>query len=170
MKKMDKDGLLLCDLQGKTFELSIDSLDTSSEIFVRRFVNSQISKLIDSTSILETNIQPKDIIESIEEEFGYSNYGSVKYSKNEMYWIGYLYRYFSFTYELSSLQVYKIIKPKELRALYLPYHSLSPSQAIERILESKGMIYNETVETKRQLEILKKIRVNHELTKRPSKR
>lgn len=87
-----------------------------------------------------------------------------------MYWIGYLYRYFSFTYELSSLQVYKIIKPKELRALYLPYHSLSPSQAIERILESKGMMYNETVETKRQLEILKKIRVNHELTKRPSKR
>lgn len=170
MKKMDKDGLLLCDLQGKTFELSIDSLDTSSEIFVRRFVNSQISKLIDSTSILETKIQPKDIIESIEEEFGYSNYGSVKYSKNEMYWIGYLYRYFSFTYELSSLQVYKIIKPKELRTLYLPYHSLSPAQAIERILEAKGMLYNEAVETKRQLEILKKIRLNHELTKRPSNR
>lgn len=56
MKKTDKDGLLLCDLQGKTFELSIDGSDTSSEIFVRRFVNSQISKLIDSTSILETNI------------------------------------------------------------------------------------------------------------------
>lgn len=36
---MDKDGLLLCELQGKTFELSIDSLDISSEIFVRRFVN-----------------------------------------------------------------------------------------------------------------------------------
>lgn len=38
MRKMDKDGLLLCELQGKIFELSIDSLDISSEIFVRRFV------------------------------------------------------------------------------------------------------------------------------------
>lgn len=114
---------------------------------------SQTSKLIDSTSILETNIQPKDIIELIEEEYGYS--------KNEMYWIGYLYRYFAFTYELSSLQVYKIVKPKELRSLFLAYHSLSPSQAIERILESKGMMYDDTVETKRQLEILKKIRDNH---------
>lgn len=161
MRKMDKDGLLLCELQGKTFELSIDSLDISSEIFVRRFVNSQTSKLIDSTSILETNIQPKDIIELIEEEYGYSNYGSIKYSRNEMYWIGYLYRYFAFTYELSSLQVYKIVKPKELRSLFLVYHSLSPSQAIERILESKGMMYDDTVETKRQLEILKKIRDNH---------
>lgn len=161
MRKMDKDGLLLCELQGKTFELSIDSLDISSEIFVRRFVNSQTSKLIDSTSILETNIQPKDIIELIEEEYGYSNYGSIKYSKNEMYWIGYLYRYFAFTYELSSLQVYKIVKPKELRSLFLAYHSLSPSQAIERILESKGMMYDDTVETMRQLEILKKIRDKH---------
>lgn len=160
MKNMNKDGLLLCELQGKTFALSIESLDMSSEIFIRRFVNSQISKSIDNTSILETNIQPKDIIELIEEEFGYSNYGSVKYSNNEMYWIGYLYRYFAFTYELSSLQVYKIIKPKELRGLYFAYHSLSPSQAIERILESKGMMYNETIETKRQLEILKKIREN----------
>lgn len=161
MKKMSKDGLLLCELQGKTFELSIDSLDISTEIFVRRFVNSQISKLIDSTGILETNMQPKDIIESIEEEFGYSNYGSVKYSRNKLYWMGYLYRYFAFTYELSSLQVYKIIKPKELRELFFAYHSLSPSQAIERILESKGMMYNETYETKRQFEIFKKIRENH---------
>lgn len=161
MRKMNKDGLLLCELQGKIFELSIDSLDISSEIFVRRFVNSQTCKLIDSTSILETNIQPKDIIELIEEEYGYSNYGSIKYSKNEMYWIGYLYRYFAFTYELSSLQVYKIVKPKELRSLFFAYHSLSPSQAIERILESKGMMYDDTVETKRQLEILKKIRDNH---------
>lgn len=47
---------------------------------MRRFVNSQTSKLIDSTSILETNLQPKDIIELIEEEYGYSNYGSLTLS------------------------------------------------------------------------------------------
>ena len=40
---------------------------------------------------------------------------------HEIYWIGYLYRYFAFIYEISSVQVYKIVKPKELRGLFLPY-------------------------------------------------
>lgn len=36
MKKMDKDGLLLCDLQGNTFELSLELTATSSEIFMQK--------------------------------------------------------------------------------------------------------------------------------------
>ena len=30
------------------------------------------------------------------------------------------------------------MKPKDLRKLYYPYHSLDPAQAIERILEDSG--------------------------------
>ena len=30
------------------------------------------------------------------------------------------------------------MKPKNLRKLYYPYHSLDPAQAIERILEGSG--------------------------------
>ena len=161
MRKMDQDGLLLCDLQGNAFELSIQLTSTSSEIFMRRFMNSKVVKMIDNGSILQMNIQPKEIIELVEEEYKKSNYGSVKYTKNEMYWIGYLYRYFSYTYELPSTRVYKIVKPKELRGLFLPYHTLSPEQAIERILEAKGMIFNSEDEIDRQFEIYKRIRDNH---------
>lgn len=161
MKKMDKDGLLLCDLQGSAFELSIEIISTSSEIFMRRFMNSKVVKTIDNESILQMNFQPKDIIKQVEEEYKESNYGSVKYTKNEMYWIGYLYRYFSYTYELSSVRVYKIVKPKELRELFLPYHTLSLEQAIERILEAKGMMVNLEDEINRQFEIYKRIRNNH---------
>lgn len=77
-----------------------------------------------------------------------------------MYWIGYLYRYFSYTYELSSIRVYKIVKPKEFRGLFLPYHILSPEQAIGRILEAKGMMLNLEDEINRQFEIYKRIRDN----------
>ncbi len=94
----------------------------------------------------------------VEEEYGASQYGSVKFSYNEMYWIGYLYRYFAYSYMLSSLQVYKIVKPKELKGLFLPYHSLDPAQAIERILEAKNISFNEDAELQRQYEIYKKIR------------
>ena len=30
------------------------------------------------------------------------------------------------------------MKPKDLRKLYYPYHSLDPAQAIERIMEGNG--------------------------------
>lgn len=60
---------------------------------------------------------------------------------------------------MTSTQVYKIIKPKELRDLFLPYHTLDPSQAIERILEAKGLLIDEETELQRQYKILKKIRM-----------
>lgn len=153
MRKFDKDGLILCEMQGQVFEMSIETTSTSSEIFIRRFMQSIIAKSLDSGDILQTNIQPKDIFERIVEQ-----YGSVKYSPNEMYWIGYMYRYFSYTYEKSSSQVYKIIKPKELRELFFAYHTMDPSQAIERILEAKGYPINEEEELKRQYEIFRRIR------------
>ena len=78
------------------------------------------------------------IFQEIETEFGESSYGKEKYTEAELYWIGYIYRYWSYTYQKTSRQIYKFIKPKELRGLYYPYHSLDPAQSIERILEAKG--------------------------------
>ena len=48
MKKIDKDGLLLCELQAAAFENSIDKMDSSSEIFSRRFMRSKIAKSLDN--------------------------------------------------------------------------------------------------------------------------
>ncbi len=158
MRKITNDGLLLCKIQAETFEKSIDKMDTSSEIFVRRFMRSSIVKQLDNEAILATNLQANDILDFINEEYGVSNYGSVKYSKDEMYWIGYIYRYFAYTYEWTSSRIYKNIKPKELRGVYLPYQTLDPSQAIERILEAKGLPTNEEEELQRQYAIFRRIR------------
>lgn len=87
MKKIDKDGLVLCELQAKAFELSISVQATSSEIFIRRYMNSKIAEEMDNIAVLQTNIQEKDILERVDEEYGKSDYGSVKYYPNEMYWI-----------------------------------------------------------------------------------
>ncbi len=158
MKKISKDGLLLCELQAETFENSIDKIESSSEIFIRRFMKSEIAKMFDNESVLESNIQANDVLELVIEQYGASDYGSVKYTRNEIYWIGYIYRYFAFTYELTSAQVYKIVKPKELRGVFLPYHTMDPAQAVERILEAKGILVDENEELNRQYEIFKRIR------------
>lgn len=126
-------------------------------------MNSKTVKMIDNENILQMNMLLKDIVKQVQEEYKELNQGSVKYTKNEMYWIGYLYRYFSYTHELSSIRVYKIVKPKELRGLFLPYHTLSPEQAIERILEAKGILLNQdnANELNRHFKIYQKIRSNH---------
>ena len=158
MRKIDKDELILCELQAKVFENSIDKMDSSSEIFIRRFMKSKIVRKFDDGSVLESNIQANGILEMVDEEYGATEYGTVKYTRNEMYWIGYIYRYFAITYELTSAQVYKMVKPKELRDVFLPYHTMDPSQAIERVLEAKGIFNDENMELKRQYEIFKRVR------------
>lgn len=158
MRKMNTNGLLLCDLQAKAFEIAVDFAQVSSEVFIRRFMNSNVAKAMDNESVLQTNIHEKDILNMIEEQYGKSEYGSVKYTHNEMFWIGYIYRYFCYTYEMTSIQVYKIVKPKELRGLFPAYHTMDSAQAIERILEAKGLLIDEETELKRQYEIFKKVR------------
>ena len=103
MKKINKNGLLLCELQASAFENSIDRMDSSSEIFIRRFMRSEIARRLDDGSILESNLQANDILELVDEEYGVTDYGTVKYTHDEMYWIGYIYRYFAFSYGLTSL-------------------------------------------------------------------
>lgn len=47
----------------------MDLTSTSSEIFMRRFMNNKVVKAIDNESILQMNLQPKDIIKQVEEEY-----------------------------------------------------------------------------------------------------
>lgn len=139
MKKIDEFGLGLCKAQAKLFVDSLSYVKCSSPVFLRRFMNSLVAKRMDEGSFLFESSTSESIFAEIEEEFGKIEYGKNKFSDNEMYWMGYLYRYWCYTFEKTSKQVYHIIKPIELRELYYPYHSLDCQAAIERILEAKGV-------------------------------
>ena len=167
MRKIDHDGLLLCKIQGAIFENSLKKTNTSSEIFIRRFMLSGIAKQFDSKAYLDGTLTKDEVFELIEEEYGESNYGKNKYNSEVLYWIGYLYRYFSYTYELTSKQVYRYVKPKELNGLYLAYHTLSCAQAIERILEAKNISFDIDEQNKRLLQIIKETRYKNEITINP---
>ncbi len=146
MRKMDEIGLKLCKMQGEVFSASVKESKCSSPIFMRRFMNSQVAQRMDLGGFLFEACDVNGVLEEINTEFGESSYGKEKYHQAELYWIGYLYRYWCYTYQKTSKQIYKFIKPKELRSLYYPYHSLDPAQAIERILEAKGMVEIDFIE------------------------
>lgn len=154
MKEFDDIGLTLCRIQAETFALSAKKTNCSSAIFIRRFMNSKVVSRFDRQGILLEICDPQTLLEDIQNEYGPSDYGKEKYHQEELYWMGYLYRYWCYTWEKSSKQVYQIIKPKELRQLYYPYHSLDPAQAIARILEAQNTVEEDHIS--RGVALLKK--------------
>lgn len=138
MKNFDNKGLVICTLQAKLFEMSVQQSTLSSPVFIRYFMRSEEAVLLDDTSYLFSSSDCERIIHDMNEKYGKIQ-GNKKFSEQSMYWMGYLYRYFSYTRDINSKTVYGIIKPQELHALYLPYHTLDPGAAVDRILEAKNI-------------------------------
>lgn len=135
MKEMDSLGLRMCRYQGELFELSAKELDCSSAVFIRRFMNSDLAKRMDEGGILFDSLDLRGALGEIEDQYGETSYGEEKFSLDELYWIGYIYRYWAIAKGKSSKQIHRIAKPDYMRKLFFPYHSLDPLQAIDRILE-----------------------------------
>lgn len=155
MKTIDKDGLLISSFQGNVFASSIDKLECSSEVFMRRFMLSNIAVEFDLLAVLDEPLTINEVYSRIEDEFGKSTYGSIKYEKEVLFWIGYIYRYFAYTYDLPSKNIYKLVKPKELNELYYTYHTFDPKVAIENILEEKNISFDLETQNKKLLNMLR---------------
>lgn len=167
MRDFDETGRKLCRMQGEVFAQSAVHMACSSAVFLRRFLCSAVARRMDQGGFPFEACDISAILGEVEEEFGPTDYGSEKYGTEELYWMGYLYRYWCYTQEQSSKQAYKIIKPKELRSLYYPYHSLDPAQAVERILEAKGVAVRDY--TKEGVQILRRIINQREKESREAK-
>ena len=139
MKALTEEDLSLCAMQGRIFEMSVSKLKCGSAVFIRRFMNSSLAERLDAGGYLSEPVSAASALEEIEEEYGKSDYGSIQYSADELYWIGYLYRYWCISCDCSSRSVFNICGGREMRDLYYPYHTLDPKQAVERILEAKAV-------------------------------
>ena len=138
MRKFDHDGLLLAEFQGKIFEKSVE-LNCSSSIFIRRYLHSKILTKIDENNPNKLSLDAIEAINSINEQFGESNYGKEKYSKSAMFWMGYFYRYISYTREQSTKFVFKLFPYKLLNKLYYTYHTQDMEWCISNLLELEGL-------------------------------
>ena len=140
MRKISNTGIELCKYQADFFEASVNYLDCSSSFFYKQFSNSNLAKRMDKISFL---LESKDVYAALDELKAEKNLsvGTKKESLKVMAWVGYLIRYWSFTYEIPTRRIHKIIKLEELSRLYEAYHSLDVEEAIKRISESKNIKY-----------------------------
>ncbi len=132
---MNEIQLKLCDIQGRLFELSVDK-QLGSVSFIKTFMNSEIAKALDSTYnrmqwageeyLLEEVMEAAD--DKIDEK------GEV-YSKDVIYWIGYIYRYWHYYTDESSKVIYKQAPVETMKRNYLMFHTMTPEVAIEDLKE-----------------------------------
>ena len=134
MREFDHNGLLLAEFQGKLFEKSSE-LNCSTGIFMRRFVHSDLLKRLDANNPALVSLDVNEGINSILYQFGDTDYGKDKYSKNSLFWIGYMYRYISYTREQSTKFVMWLFSYKQMNDLYYSFHTQDPEWCIRSLLD-----------------------------------
>lgn len=134
MRQFDSKGLELAKEQGRLFAQSITSFNGSSSSFAKTFMNSYSCEIIDRNFIFNID----DILFELNNK-KLVNIGKNKIHYDVMYWIGYIYRCWSYVYEETSRNIYKNINCEDLAKLYEPYHSIDPLNAIERIRDAKNI-------------------------------
>ena len=134
MKTFDHNGLLLAEYQGKIFEISTE-LRCSTAVFLRRFSHSDLLKKMDTNDVTSLSLDVNEGIESIKNQFGESDYGKNKYSKNSMFWIGYIYRYISYTRGVTTKFVMRLFPYKQLNDVYYSFHTQNPEWCVHSLLE-----------------------------------
>lgn len=163
MKKMDFNERKLCQIQGKIFEESVNKVGCSSLIFIRRFMQSSLANKFDDYSFLVTSLDINDCFMEIEKEYGESLYGKTKYSKEEMFWIGYIYRALVIIYKMSSKKVFSLFSSKNIIKYYNIYHTFDTDQACIKMMES--IDYKEPNLEQEAYKLLKKLLIREKLEK-----
>lgn len=138
MRQFDHNGLLLAEYQGKLFEKS-NELNCSTGVYIRRFLHSHLLKRLDTNNPSSLSLDVTEGNNSILEQFGDSDYGKVKYSKSSLFWMGYMYRYISYTREQSTKFIMKIFSYKQMNDVYYSFHTQDPEWCIQSLLEINNL-------------------------------
>jgi len=123
---------ILCDLQGSIFtEAFVNKVD--SKKFIETFLASDICKAIDEGNSKYITSNPGYLFDKV---YGnkLSNRVSVIYSKDAMYWLGYMYRYISIKCNKSSLEVMNLLPVKNMKDNFTKYNLKNKEIVISKIL------------------------------------
>lgn len=132
---MDELQLKLCDIQGRLFELSADK-NYGSTVFIKQFMTSSIAKALDSTYNRMQWAGEEYLLEEITDASNgkITSSGEV-FSKDVLYWIGYIYRYWHYYTGEESSRIYKQAPVEVMKRNYTMLHTMDPSLAVDDLKE-----------------------------------
>ena len=131
---MDLIQLKLCDIQGRLFELSLQA-GYDSEDFIKQFMRSKVAHDLDSEYNRMQWAGEEYLLEEFSDECPQTVKGDAQYSKEVLYWAGYIYRYWHILTKESSKDIYTQAPAKTMNTNYLMFHTMSPELAIDDLKE-----------------------------------
>ena len=132
---MDALELKMCDIQGRLFELAVKE-GYDCEKFVQFFMNSNTAKSLDSKYNRMQWAGEEYLLEEVMDEAkGTLKKNESDASKDVMYWIGYIYRYWHYYTDEPSTKIYRQANYKTMKRNYMMFHTLDPEIAIEDLIE-----------------------------------
>ncbi len=128
--------LQLCDIQGRLFKLSVRR-GINSEEFIKVFMKSATAKALDSTYNRMQWAGEEYLLEEVIDEAGdrFEKLGEV-YTEEQIYWIGYIYRYWHYVTGESSKEIYRLAPLKVMKQNYERLYMMTPEEVIERLKEN----------------------------------
>ena len=136
---LDEIALKLCDIQGRLFELSANQKYDSIKV-IRVFMNSDVSRALDSKYNRMQWAGEEYLLEEVVDNAGNKvSVGGEVFSKDVLYWIGYIYRYWHYYSGEDSKKIYKQAPVEVMKRNYMMFHTMDPVLAIEDLKK----IYNQ---------------------------
>ena len=133
---------VLCKMQANLFYSYSDYANCSPLFFIRRFMNSNLAKRFDDYTILLDSSSNETLVDELNEQYGETSFGKpIPELKEALYWVGYLYRYWCYTFGVSSKNLVAKVHPKMLVDRYYLYHSMDLDYVIERISEEENISF-----------------------------
>lgn len=132
---MNSFQLKLCDIQGRLFELSAEK-KYNSPAFIKAFMTSETAKALDSEYNRMQWAGEEYLLEEVVSDAGdmLSADGEI-FSKDILYWIGYIYRYWHYYNGEDSAKIYKQAPIETMKRNYMMFHTMDPLLAIEDLKE-----------------------------------
>ena len=132
---MNELQLKLCDIQGRLFELSAEN-EYNSASFIKTFMASDVAKSLDSRYNRMQWAGEEYLLEEIASTAGKKlDVGGEIYSKDVLYWIGYIYRYWHYHTNEDSAKIYRQAPARTMKRNYMMFHTMAPELAIEDLKE-----------------------------------
>ena len=130
---MNAFDLKVCDVQGRLFELSAKA-EYNSEKFIKSFMKSEVAKHLGSSFNHMQWAGEEYLLAEIADSAGevLCEDGQI-FSKDVLYWIGYIYRYWHYHTGEESAKIYKQAPVKTMVRNFMMFHTMDPVMAIEKI-------------------------------------
>ena len=141
---MDALELKLCDIQGRLFELFLGT-DYDAKSLIKAFMNSELAKNLDSEYNRMQWMGEEYLLEELIANF--KDKLTIKkecVSKEVLFWMGYVYRYWHFYKKEDSAKIYKQSPFETMNINYLMFHTMDIEVAIDNLKE----IYNQKINCK----------------------